>query len=125
LIDKQLSESQNDFFFLKVKKKNANFGYTTSNKFLGVNDMRIDGSIISGEFDETSNEYYLKRVKNHSTTSTINKNQCINLYNYLKAHADDEDGQIITLYDQMLVPLSQDEIKEFMNDLERVESIYH
>jgi hypothetical protein len=69
--------------------------------------------------------FIYRGLKAHTTTSIMKKNQCLNLTNYLKNHVDDKDGQIITLYDQMLVPLSQEEIKQFINDLEEIESNYH
>ncbi|MFD1737375.1 hypothetical protein ACFSCX_12495 [Bacillus salitolerans] len=87
--------------------------------------MKIDGIIISGEFDELNNEFYLQRVKYHNTASILKKTQWSYLYHYLKGHSDNKDGQIITLYDQMLIPLSQEEIRQFIDDLETLEPKYH
>lgn len=87
--------------------------------------MLLKGSIISGEFDEEMNEFSLRQVKNLSTESTIGENQFKALFNYLKKHQNEPDGQIITLYDQMPVRLSQEEISLLLTDLEKIQSLYH
>lgn len=87
--------------------------------------MQLDGSIIAGEFDEGMNEFTLTQVKHLMTESVIRENQLKALYHYLKKHEDDADGQIITLYDQMPVRLSQEEIKLLLSDLEKVQTMYH
>ncbi|MCY8235085.1 hypothetical protein [Priestia endophytica] len=84
----------------------------------------IDGHIISGEFDEENNIFSLQRVKHFFTESTLNENQLNILYNYLKNHENENDGQIITLYDQMPVYLSQNDIKVLLCDLEQIQSLY-
>jgi len=87
--------------------------------------MRLEGNIIAGEFDNRMNEFSLLQVKHLSVESTINENQMKQLYNYLKKHEHDADGQIISLYDQLLVRLSQEEIQLLLLDLEKVQSLYH
>lgn len=87
--------------------------------------MFLQGSIITGEFDSLMNEFYLQKVKNFELESVLKENQINNIYDYLKKHQDEEDGQIITLYDQMLVRLSQNEINQLISDLEKVMSMYH
>jgi len=87
--------------------------------------MRLEGKIIAGEFDNRVNEFSLLQVKHLSVESTINENQMKQLYNYLKKHEHDTDGQIISLYDQLLVRLSQEEIQLLLLDLEKVQSLYH
>jgi uncharacterized membrane protein YvbJ len=84
----------------------------------------LKGNIISGEFDEGINEFSLQQVKHFSVESTINENQMKILYHYLKEHQNDKDGQIITLYDQMPVRLSQKEVFDIISDLEKVLSMY-
>ena len=86
--------------------------------------MLLRGNIISGEFDQIVNEFSLQKVKHFSVESSIKESQLKILYNYLKEHLDDVDGQIIILYDQMPVHLSQKEISDFINDLEKVLPMY-
>ncbi|MBS4214642.1 MULTISPECIES: hypothetical protein [Neobacillus] len=86
--------------------------------------MLLTGSIISGEFDELMNEFSLQKVKHFTTESTIKQSQLKSLYDYLKKHRNDIDGQIITLYDQMPILLSQEEINLFISDLEKVQLMY-
>jgi hypothetical protein len=87
--------------------------------------MLLQGNIISGEFDELMNEFSLQKVKHFNIQSTIKESQLKSLYDYLKNHQNDLGGQIITLYDQMLVPLSQEEVNLFIHDLEKVKSMYN
>jgi hypothetical protein len=87
--------------------------------------MFLEGSIISGEFDEQMNEFSLQTVKHLSTQSTIKENQLKILYQYLQEHEGDKDGQVITLYDQMPIQLSPEEIKHLLSDLEKVGTMYH
>ncbi|MEH7483525.1 hypothetical protein V7157_21160 [Neobacillus drentensis] len=81
--------------------------------------------MISGEFDSSMNEFSLQKVKNFNTESVLKENQINNIYHYLKKHQHEEDGQIITLYDQMLVRLAQNEVNQLIVDLEKVMSLYH
>ncbi|MEY2193298.1 hypothetical protein AB7942_11205 [Neobacillus sp. BF23-41] len=87
--------------------------------------MFLQGTIISGEFDSSMNEFSLQKVKNFNTESVLKENQINNIYHYLKKHQHEEDGQIITLYDQMLVRLAQNEVNQLIVDLEKVMSLYH
>ncbi|SFA90261.1 MULTISPECIES: hypothetical protein [unclassified Bacillus (in: firmicutes)] len=87
--------------------------------------MFVKGNIIAGEFDSTINEFSLQKVKDFETESVLNEDQLINIYHYLKKHQHEEDGQIITLYDQMLVRLAQNEVNQLIVDLEKVMSLYH
>lgn len=84
----------------------------------------LSGNIISGTFDEQLKQFYLQQIKHFTTETTISEHQLENLYSYLKKHANDEDGHIITLYDQMPMRLSQEEINLFMQDLEQIQSAY-
>lgn len=86
--------------------------------------MLLTGNIISGEFDELMNEFSLQKVKYFTTQSTIKESQLKTIYDYLKKHRNDIDGQIITLYDQMPIRLSQEEINLFISDLEKVQLLY-
>jgi hypothetical protein len=85
--------------------------------------MLLTGNIISGEFDELMNEFSLQKVKHLTTESTIKESQLKSIYDYLKKR-NDIDGQIITLYDQMPIWLSQEEINLVISDLEKVQLMY-
>ena len=87
--------------------------------------MLLEGSIISGEFDEKMNEFSLQRVKHFNVESTIRESQLKALYSYLTQHQHDAEGHIITLYDQMPVRLSREEVNLFISDLKKVQSMYH
>jgi hypothetical protein len=84
----------------------------------------LNGNILTGEFNQLINEFTLQRVKHFNLESTINESQLNMLYDYLKKHQNDPDGQIITLYDQLPVWLSQQEINLLLNDLEKIQSMY-
>lgn len=84
----------------------------------------LEGNILSGEFDHDKNEFAIQKVKEFNTQSVINQNQLANLYEYLEKHQSDQDGQIITLYDQMPVRLSQVEIQQLLHDLKKIQSLY-
>ncbi|NYE06522.1 uncharacterized protein YneF (UPF0154 family) [Bacillus niacini] len=86
--------------------------------------MFIQGSIIAGEFDSSLNEFAIQQVKHFETVSILNENQLNQIYHYLKRNQHQEDGQIITLYDQMPIRLSQEEINQFIDDLEKVKLMY-
>ncbi|MDN3016951.1 hypothetical protein PH210_12160 [Paenibacillus sp. BSR1-1] len=87
--------------------------------------MFVKGNIIAGEFDSIINEFSLQKVKNFEIESVLNEDQLNNIYHYLKKHQHEEDGQIITLYDHMLVRLAQNEVNQLIVDLEKVMSLYH
>ncbi|RFU62850.1 hypothetical protein [Peribacillus glennii] len=85
----------------------------------------LEGNILSGEFDGYTNEFAIQKVKEFHTQSVINQNQLASLYEYLKKHQDDQDGQIITLYDQMPLRLTQHEIQQLLYDLKEIQSLYN
>ncbi|USK58543.1 hypothetical protein [Peribacillus asahii] len=87
--------------------------------------MFLQGTIIAGEFDSSMNEFSLQKVKNFNTESVLKENQINNIYHYLKEHQHEDDGQVITLYDQMPIRISQKEINQLICDLERVMSMYN
>lgn len=87
--------------------------------------MLVQGTIIGGNFDESMNEFSLTRMKNLYTESVLSEKQMNNIYQYLLLHRDSEDGQIVTLYDQMPLRLSKEEINQLIGDLEEVMSKYH
>ncbi|MFN2744124.1 hypothetical protein ACINLE_00785 [Bacillus sp. z60-18] len=85
----------------------------------------VEGQIVSGVFDGETNVFSLRKIKQFQTQTNLNANQLQALQQYLKQHEHEEDGQIITLYDQMLVPLSRDDIQALLHDLSKVQSLYH
>ncbi|ARI75345.1 hypothetical protein [Halobacillus mangrovi] len=86
--------------------------------------MEIIGQIISGSYNEMQEEFTLNQVKHLQTTSVLNENQVNQLYEYLEKHKDEVDGQVLSLYDQLLVRLSQEDIHKFLADLERLRDMY-
>ncbi|GAE28470.1 hypothetical protein JCM9140_4709 [Halalkalibacter wakoensis JCM 9140] len=85
----------------------------------------INGQIIAGEFDFEANEFMLRKVKQHETVSIIKERQFFRLFHYLQDQQDCENQQVITLYDQMLIPLNQEEVKALVTDLKQIEPLYH
>lgn len=86
--------------------------------------MDVNGKIIRGEFDRINDEFVLNQVKHFTTQSTLNKDQLDTIYDYLNNHKDEEDGQILTLNEQMLVRLSQEESSQFIEDLNQIRDLY-
>jgi hypothetical protein len=84
----------------------------------------IKGDILSGQFDEADNVFTLQSIKNLQTETTLKKNQLESLHGYLENHQD-EDGQVISLFDQLLIRLSQQEVKTLLADLENISRMYH
>lgn len=84
----------------------------------------LNGQIISGFFDQSLNKFSVMKIKQFSTQTVLNEKQTSSLYYYLKSHLDDEEGQIVTLYDQMPVKLSQPEVSRLLEDLERIRQMY-
>ncbi|WLR46490.1 hypothetical protein LC065_13020 [Halobacillus litoralis] len=86
--------------------------------------MDVNGKIIRGEFDRINDEFVLNQVKHFTTQSTLNKDQLEIIYDYLNNHKDEEDGQILTLNEQMIVRLSQEESSQFIEDLNQIRGLY-
>ena len=84
----------------------------------------LNGQIISGNFDQDINKFSVMKIKQFSTQTVLNEKQTSSLYYYLKSHSDEEDGQIVTLYDQMPIKLSQNEVGGLIEDLERIRKMY-
>ncbi|NRF94035.1 hypothetical protein HQN89_24215 [Paenibacillus frigoriresistens] len=87
--------------------------------------MFLQGTIIAGEFDSSMNEFSLQKVKNFNTESNLKESQINNIYHYLEEHQHEDDRQVVTLYDQMPIRISQKEINQLICDLERVMSMYN
>ncbi|PGT90163.1 MULTISPECIES: 2OG-Fe(II) oxygenase [Bacillaceae] len=86
--------------------------------------MKIEGTIISGEFDFSMNEFSIHTVKRFHTESTLKERQISMLYEYLTKHKDDDGGQFVTLYDQLPVHLTGKEMNDLIEDLRKVKSLY-
>jgi hypothetical protein len=82
---------------------------------------RIEGRIISGEYDREKNVFTIQKLKQFFVESVLQPHQLQHLSDYLKNHQD-EEGQVLILYDQMPVKLSQEEIKQFIADLDQIQS---
>jgi hypothetical protein len=82
---------------------------------------RIEGRIISGEYDKEKNVFTIQKLKQFFVESVLQPHQLQHLFDYLKNHQD-EEGQVLILYDQMPVKLSQEEIKQFIADLDEFQS---
>ncbi|QKY68382.1 hypothetical protein [Lentibacillus sp. CBA3610] len=87
--------------------------------------MSLSGEIISGEFDQQTEEFILQQVKHLSTETTLNEKQLTNLSDYLSKKKHDPDGQVLTLYDQILIRLNQEEVEQFLTDLDTIKSLYY
>ncbi|GAA0472123.1 hypothetical protein [Alkalibacillus silvisoli] len=86
--------------------------------------MEFFGEIIAGYFDQPNNEFSLQKVKHLDTESRLNEEQVGNLYEYLDQHKDQSDGQVITLYDQLMLHLSHEEINQLIEELDEVRALY-
>ncbi|WP_220127283.1 hypothetical protein [Halobacillus locisalis] len=86
--------------------------------------MDVNGKIIQGTFDQVNDEFVLNQVKHFTTQSILNKDQFDKIYDYLNNHKDEADDQILTLNEQMLVRLSQEESSQFIEDLNQIRDLY-
>jgi len=77
-----------------------------------------EGTLLYGNYDEDA--FKLKRIKNIYTETALNEQQLTDLYTYLEKHANDNEGQVISLYDQLLLKLSPDEVKVLLSDLAEI-----
>ncbi|MFC0523022.1 hypothetical protein ACFFGV_05365 [Pontibacillus salicampi] len=81
--------------------------------------MNINSTILSGEFDETTEELTIERLKHVDTVSVWNRNQLQSVYDYLSSCASDKE-QILTINDQILVRLTQQEIVQLVEEMEKL-----
>ncbi len=85
--------------------------------------MKIEGMIISGEFDKNAQEFTIQKIKNWYTETVVKEEQVEKLYAYLIRNKEAKE-QILTLYDQLLIRLTKDEMSLLLSDLENVVSLY-
>lgn len=86
--------------------------------------MKIQGKILSGIFDESENEFTLQQVKHHTTESSLQKNQIHAIHDYLIHHEEEPEGLVLTLYDQMPVKLTKDEVTHILKDIEEINKYF-
>ncbi|ALX50597.1 hypothetical protein AOX59_09715 [Lentibacillus amyloliquefaciens] len=87
--------------------------------------MTLNGEIISGEFDGQADVFMLREVKHLAAETSLNEKQLTSLLDYLSKNRHEPDGQVLTLYDQLLINLNREEVGQFLNDLERIKSRYY
>ncbi|KIO63908.1 hypothetical protein B4064_3126 [Caldibacillus thermoamylovorans] len=85
--------------------------------------MKIEGMIISGEFDKNAQEFTIQKIKNWYTETVVKEEQVEKLYTYLIRNKEAEE-QILTLYYQLLIRLTKEEMSQLLSDLENVVSLY-
>lgn len=83
----------------------------------------MEGQVIAGDFDDKMNVFSIHRFKEFYIQSQVNQSQLNSLYQYLKKHEDDPDGQVVTLYDQMPILLTQSEIQDLLEDIEKIKTL--
>ncbi|WP_078552878.1 hypothetical protein [Bacillus alkalicellulosilyticus] len=82
----------------------------------------LNGHIISGQFNDELNVFSVQKVKNFLSESSLNEKQVQDLYHYLKRN--EGTGQVITLQDQLLVSLNEQEVAGLIDDLQHIQSNY-
>ena len=85
--------------------------------------IRFEGQMISGTFDETEKSYTLEQVKHLTTRTILHKEQLEKICQYLES-CRDEENQILSLNDQILLSLSKEEIAQLIEDLHSVQKFY-
>lgn len=85
----------------------------------------IEGNLISGQFDKEEKVFSLQKVKNFSIQTNLNETLTNHLYSYLKVNEQEESGVILTLYDQVPILITKNEVKQLINDLDRVKTFFH
>jgi hypothetical protein len=68
--------------------------------------------MISGEYNNEMNIFTIQKLKPFFVPSVFQPHQMQHLSDYLKNHQNEEEGQVIILYEQMTVRLSKKEIKQ-------------
>ena len=85
----------------------------------------IKGDLISGQFDSGEKVFSLQKVKNFPIQTELTERLTDHLYRYLKVNEQDEEGLILTLYDQMPIMITRNEVQQLLRDLERVKTLFH
>ncbi|WP_163970277.1 hypothetical protein [Oceanobacillus halotolerans] len=90
-----------------------------------MSNEEVEGNIIAGTFDQLRDEFTVERVKHFTTQSTLNNKQLDAVYNYLDKRKGEVDGQVLTLFDQLPVQLTQEEIHDLLDDLKQIRNKQH
>ena len=79
--------------------------------------LQLKGSIISGTLDSSNESFHLQSVKHLETSSTIGKERLEMLYQYLMKQ---NESQVISLEDQLLLHLEKQELSDLKADLSQI-----
>lgn len=75
------------------------------------------GEMVSGEFDQINESFYLTQVKNLHTQSNLSEKQLTNLYQYLMKQ---DENCTLTINDQLPILLKAEEINDLLKDLKAI-----
>ena len=81
--------------------------------------MEIE-NLLDGHFDEENRQFQLTRIKHLTTNTSLNVKQVSALCSYLEKYVDEDNGQIVSFYDQLLLYLSPKEIIRLRDELKGV-----
>lgn len=82
----------------------------------------MNGSVISGEIFPEKDEFYVKKIKNFETESILNLNQINAIYDYLSKASHYDNFHIVTINDQLLIKLNNEEIQLMLKDFDQVKN---
>jgi hypothetical protein len=86
--------------------------------------QQYNGEIIDGTFFQQDDEFSITQIKHFETESILNKNQLNILEEYLKKQLENQHGCIVTINDQLLVPLANNEIQLLIKDLQNIQQFF-
>jgi hypothetical protein len=86
-------------------------------------DNTVHGAIFSGSLDLETHEFVLTEVKEMSTQTVLNRKQLDAIYNYLAKAVNQDEYHVLTLYDQLPVRLSNDEVAKLLIDLTDIKAM--
>lgn len=67
-------------------------------------------NMVTGVYIKGTNPFDVQQIKHYQTKSLLSLEQLTHLHKYLEKHNDDT-GHILTIKDQMLVPLSRMDVQ--------------
>lgn len=77
---------------------------------------KYDGQVLSGEWDDVTSEFILKRVKQIDVQSVLTEKQFTRLRSYLETHQLNE-SIMITLHDQIPIMIAAEQRNELDSDI--------
>lgn len=83
----------------------------------------VNGSIFSGNVDLDSHEFVLTSVKEMNTQTVLNEKQLDAIYHYLDKVVHEDEYHVLTLYDQLPVKLTNDEIMLLLSELDKIKTM--